>query len=405
MAIRKAMHKLFGLLIVLLPVALLAQQQPPKRPQPAKIGATMSQTGKYADFGIEALQGLEMFIDDVNGRGGAGGAPVQLVVYDDQSDRETAARLYEKLIVEDKVDFLVGPYGTPLTLAATEVAERYGKPIVVTGTAMEIFERGMNNVFGLYTPAPEIMKPILDLAEEKGLRRVALAYADNEAPTNIAEGVRSQVAGMGMELVLDEPYDRNDMGDARMDDLIRRMAARQPDVAIFGSYINDSVGLIRAAKAQDFAPDIMVFSYGPALYEFGATVGADVAEGVVATSQWQRGQHMPGAFDFSFRFKQRTGRNASYPAAGAYASAQVIEGAARLAAVAGKPRDSEEIRNQLRTMVFRSLLGPYQVDETGAQTAKPIFLIQWQGGRRELVYPPSIAREELVYPFPAWESR
>ncbi|UCG73383.1 MAG: amino acid ABC transporter substrate-binding protein [Chromatiales bacterium] len=384
--------------LLLAPAGLFAQEV-------AKIGATMSQTGKYAEFGIEAMQGLEMFISDVNGRGGASGARVELIVYDDQSDRDTTARLYEKLIAEDKVDFLVGPYGTSLTLAATEVAERYDVPIVVTGSGMNIFERGMRNVFGLYTPAPEIMRPILDLAKEKGLSRIAMAYADNEAPTSMAEGVRSKVAQYGMELVLDESYDRNAMEADKLDGLIARMAAAQPDVAIFGSYINDSVGLLKAAKAAGFAPDIMVFSYGPALYDFGAAVGVENAEGVMATSQWKRGQHMPGAFDFSFRFKKLTGRNASYPAAGAYASGQVIEAAARLAAAAGKRRDKDEIRNQLRTMKFTSLLGPYRVDDTGLQTGKPIFIIQWQEGRRRLVYPDELARYELIYPFPAWESR
>lgn len=385
-------------LLLATPVALFAQEV-------ARIGATMSQTGKYADFGIEALQGLEMFVADVNGRGGASGAPVELVVYDDESDRDTAARLYEKLIVEDKVDFLVGPYGTPLTLAATEVAERYDVPIVVTGSGLGIFERGMRNVFGLYTPAPEIMRPILELAKEKGLSRIAMAYADNEAPTSMAEGVRSKVATSGMELVLDESYDRNEMQPAQFGGLIARMAATQPDVAVFGSYIEDSVGLLEAAKAAGFAPDIMVFSFGPALYDFGAMVGIENANGVMATSQWKRGEHMPGAFDFSFRFKKLTGRNASYPAAGAYATGQVIEAAARLAAAAGKRRDRDEIRNQLRTMNFTSLLGPYRVDATGLQTGKPIFIIQWQEGRRRLVYPDDLARYGMIYPFPAWASR
>jgi branched-chain amino acid transport system substrate-binding protein len=385
-------------LLLVAPAALLAQEV-------AKIGATMSQSGKYAEFGIEALQGLEMFIADVNGRGGASGARVELVVYDDKSDRDTAARLYEKLIVEDKVDFLVGPYGTPLTIAATEVAERYDVPIVVTGSALSIFERGMRNVFGLYTPAPEIMRPILDLAKEKGLSRIAMVYADNEAPTSMAEGIRSKAAQYGMELVLDESYNRNEMQSAQFGGLIASMAAAQPDVAIFGSYIDDSVGLLEAAKGAGFAPDLMVFSYGPALYDFGSMVGIENANGVMATSQWKRGQHMPGAFDFSFRFKKLTGRNASYPAAGAYASGQVIEAAARLAGAAGKRRDKDEIRNQLRTMQFTSLLGPYRVDDTGLQIGKPIFIIQWQEGRRRLVYPDELARYELIYPFPAWESR
>ena len=77
-------------------------------------------------------------------------------------------------------------------------------------------------------------------------------------------------------------------------------------------------------------------------------------------------------------------------------------GAARLA---GRGRTVDEYREQLRTMNFRSLLGPYRVDETGLQTGKPIFILQWQDGRRELVYPEDFAREPILYPFPAWSGR
>jgi branched-chain amino acid transport system substrate-binding protein len=370
-----------------------------------RLGATMSQTGKYADFGSEGLLGLKMFIEDLNMRGGASGRPVELVVYDDESDRDIAARLYEKLIQEDQVDFLVGPYGTPLTLAAAAVAERYGYPLVVTGTALEIFEGGMKNVFGVYTPAPEIMRPVLDIAKEKGLRRVALVYADNEAPTNIAESVKSQLAAYGAELVFEESYDRNFAKASEFRTLVARITAARPEVVICGSYLEDSVALLKELKAQQFAPDVLVFSYGSALEEFGSSVGPDNAEGVLATSQWLRAERMPGAYDFAFRFKLKHGHFPSYPAVGAYASGQVIEAAARLAAVAGKGRDEAAIRDQLRTMSFTSLLGPYEVDGTGRQVAKPIYLLQWQKGQRHLIFPAKFADVPLVYPFPSWVSR
>jgi branched-chain amino acid transport system substrate-binding protein len=210
------------------------------------------------------------------------------------------------------------------------------------------------------------------------------------------------VGGYKLDLVFEQSYNRNKARPEDFASLIDGMKAARPEVAIFGSYLNDSVALLKEAKAKGFAPDIMVFSFGPALYEFGAMVGIENAEGALATSQWQRGQHMPGAFDFSFRFKKRTGRNASYPAAGAYASGQVVEAAARLA---GRGRTVDEYRDQLRNMTFRSLLGPYRVDETGLQTGKPIFVLQWQNGRRELVYPEAFAREPIIYPLPAWEAR
>lgn len=348
------------------------------------------------------LDGMQMFIEDVNGRGGASGRTVELVVYDDQSDPAVTARLYEKLIVEDQVDLLVGPYSTPQTIAAAEVAEKHNFPLVVTASGSGLFNRGLRNVFGLYTPASEIMRPVLELARQNGLSSVAIAYANDDAPTSMAEGVRAEVAEYDLQLVLDESYDRNSVRPEQLAATISRMAATDPDVAIFGAYLEDSVALLQASKAQNFSPEIMIFSFGPALYDFGAAVGLENANGVMSTSQWLRGERMPGAYDFAFRFKQRTGRDPGYPAAGAYATGQVAEAAARLA---GRGASLDAYREQLRNMSFRSLLGPYRVDDTGKQIGKPIYILQWQDGERHLIFPAEFAHHAVIYPFPAWVSR
>ena len=201
-----------------------------------------------------------------------------------------------------------------------------------------------------------------------------------------------------MELVFHEPYERN---TSEFEDLIGRLKGTAPDVVIVGSYLNDSVAFLLEAREQRLEPKILAFSGGPALIEFGAAVGMENAQGVMSSAQWKRGQRMPGSFDFSFRFRQRYGRNASYQAAGGYAAGQVLEAAVRLA----RSVDRDKVREQLRTLKFQSLLGHYRVDETGRQVSKPIYVLQWQNGRRRLIFPEALSRFEFLYPFPAWDGR
>ena len=104
-------------------------------PPPIRVGATVSLSGEYQLLGLDQLQGMQMWADDVNRRGALLGRKVEIVHYDDESDPQTSARLYERLITEDRVDLLLGPYSSDITYAASEVAERHGLPMVATGAA------------------------------------------------------------------------------------------------------------------------------------------------------------------------------------------------------------------------------------------------------------------------------
>ena len=114
-----------------------------------------------------------------------------------------------------------------------------------------------------------------------------------------------------------------------------------------------------------------------------------------------RSGRVPMAYDFSFRFKEKFGRNAGVHAAYGYGAGQVLEAGVRLAG----SLDKDAIRQQLRDMVFRSLLGNYRVDDAGMQKAKTIFLMQWQNGYRLLVSPKELRDAEIIYPFKPWSER
>ena len=363
-----------------------------------RIGATASLSGGYQVPGTSQAQGLRMWADDVNKRGALLGKRVELVTYDDTSDAATSAALYEKLITEDRVDLLIGPYGSDITLAAAEVADRHGIPMVAAGAAARgIWMRGLDNVFQIDTPAGQYMDLPLGLASKEGLTRVALVYADSDFPREVADGVRESVSAYGMELVFDEAYPADQTEFA---DMAARAAASQPEVLLGGTYLEDSIRLVRAAKAAGLSPKIFAMTVGPAFREFGEALGEDT-NGIMGTVAWMRSGNLPMAYDFSYRYKQKFGANASAQAAYGYAAGQVLEAAVRLA----DTPDHDAVRDQLREMKFRSLLGHYRVDGSGIQLAKKTYVLQWQGGYRLLVLPEDLNDTPVQFPFVPWSQR
>jgi branched-chain amino acid transport system substrate-binding protein len=358
---------------------------------PIKVGVTVSLTGQYDEFGREQFHGMRMWVDDINIRGGLIGRKVELVYYDDKSDSATSAQLYERLIGEDRVDLLLGPYSSELTIAASRVAERHGIPMVTTGaSASEIWSRGLRNVFSVDVPARRYMDPALQFAKQKGLRRVAVMHADTAFAREVIEGVRAQARTYGLEIVFEETYpqSRKDFSG-----LVQRMQRANPEVVMGGTYFDDAVGFVRAMRAYQLRPEAVILTVGPALKDFGEALGP-AAKGIMGVIQWMPSGRLAMARDFTQRYVERYGYAALVHAALGYGAGQVLEAGVRLAGTT----ETNAVRRQLRELRFRSVLGRYRVDDTGKQLDKKMFMMQWQSGHRNLVWPVVIAENEVIYP-------
>lgn len=366
--------------------------------QELRVGASVALTGKYARTGQEQLQGFQMWVEEVNARGGLLGRKVRLVYYDDESKPETGARLYEKLITDDKVDLLIGPYSSSVTMAASTVAERHGMPMISSGaSASEIWTRGYKNIFGLYTPANTYMDQILEFAKAKGLKRVALIWENTEFPRDVANGVRAKAKDLGMKIVFEEEY-----GKASTDftSMIIKMKARKPDIVIGGSYLPDSVAFMRQAKENRLYAKIFAFAVGPGLPDFGKNLGLD-AEGVMGNTQWEPTLNLPGAKEFAAKYQAKYGHLPGYHAAGGYGAGQVLEAAVKKAG----SFDRDKLREALFALDTVTAFGRYKVDATGKQVGKPGYTVQWIDGERQLVLPAEVATHKPAYPFRDWTKR
>ena len=358
-----------------------------------QIGAGLSRSGRLRSLSAQVEQGLDLWVEDVNQRGGLLGHQVQLITLDDSSTPEGAVTAYTTLLRRG-VQLLVSPYASGQTLAVRDALGDADYAMVSISSSPQIWDRPDPRIFGLYTPADHNMDPFLDLLDDHGIRRVALVYQDGEFPRQVAAGVRQQAAARGLELTLDRRYAP---GTRDFQPLISAINATSPQAVIVGSYLEDAAAFTNAAHAEPLRTELLAFSGGPAVRAYGGVlrdIGA--AQGVLSTVQWMRSVRMPGSFDFGFRYRERHGVYPGYDAAGGYAAGQVLEAALRLAGNS----QPHAVRQQISSMKYRSILGHFRVNERGLQTAKQTYLVQWQDNHISLVYPPHLARWQVLYPLP-----
>ncbi len=390
--------KLWTCMLVLASLVCALSSQSALATDQITVGTTASLSGRFAKLGEQQFNGTQMWVHDINARGALLGRKVRLIHYDDGSDPRKCAQLYERLITRDKVDLLLGPYSSDLTLAASTVAEKHDFPMLATGAAAgRIWARGYRNIFGIDSPASDYMDLPLEFVKDQGLQRIALVQSDATFSREVIGGVRAQAAEYGLDIVFDEEHAK---GSGNVADLIRRIKRTNPDAVFAGTYFEGSVEGVRLAKAQGFTPKVFVFTVGPAARAFGDALGADT-QGIMAVAPWLRSARMPGSQDFSLRYRWRFDVDPSYHAVYGYAAGQVLEAAVRLAGTLEK----DKVREQLGSMIFRSLLGNYRVDETGRQIGKQIFLIQWQDGHRRLILPENLAETSAIFPLEPWSTR
>ena len=373
-----------------------------------RIGAAVSATGTYTTEGNDVRQGYRLWLEWVNNEHGGikvgdDRYKVELVLYDDEGGADTTARLVEKLITEDGVDFLLGPYTSGLTRSAIEVAEKHGTIMVeANGGAESLFAQGFQNLFAVLTPAGDYTQSALELLAAKGAKTVVIAHSDAAFATSVAAGAQHWAAEYGLEVLGVEAYPQ-DVADVR--GIIAEFKGLSPDVFVGGGHFNDTLLFIRTAKELNFNPQAMVLTVGPSNPQLIAEVGAD-ADYAIGPTQWEasmsyRGAHFGTAADYAARYQEMWGQAPTYQAAGSTAAALALH----LAIEAAGSLDTDAVRAALRDLDIATFYGPISFDETGKNTAKPMGTIQVQHGEILVVAPSNAAGADLLYPAPAWAER
>jgi branched-chain amino acid transport system substrate-binding protein len=365
---------------------------------PIRIGASLSLTGTYAKLGKNQHEGYQLCEKDLNAKGGLLGRKIQFVVYDDQSMPATAVRLYEKLITEDKVDAIMGPYSSPVTEAAVNVTEEYKKVMVAPLAATtSIFKKGRKYIFMVISPAEVYLEGLIDMAAKRGLKTVAVVNEDTLFSKAAASGAVELAKKKGMQVVFQEAYPK---GNTDFSALLTKLKATNADVVAAATYFDDAVALTRQMKELNVNPKMYGVTVGGDLPEFYDTLKQN-AEYIYGATQWEHTLPYAGNQEWFDTYKKEFSHEPSYHSAAGYAGCLIYAEAAKRA----NSLDADRVREQLLKLEMRTIFGDYKVDADGFQVAHKMVTFQWQKEKKATVWPDDLAQGKPLFPTPPWTSR
>jgi branched-chain amino acid transport system substrate-binding protein len=227
--------------------------------QPIRIGLSLALTGAGAAPSKVINTALEMWRDDVNAKGGVLGRPVELLIYDDQSTPGNVPAIYTKLITLDKVDLLLGPYGTNFVAPAMPAIMAQNK-MTISFTAIGINDKfKYDKYFSMVSVGPDGVHAFsrgffeIAMAQKPQPETVAILAADAEFARTAADGARDEIKKHRLKLVYDQSYPPQTTDFSAV---MRAVRAANADVVWIGAYPPDNVGIIRAADEVGLSPKI-----------------------------------------------------------------------------------------------------------------------------------------------------
>jgi branched-chain amino acid transport system substrate-binding protein len=379
----------------------------PLRAEPeVRFGASLSLTGSKATEGRLVKDGYDFYVKHINERGGIEIAGVKhkvsITYYDDESDPKAAVRLTEKLIVEDGIKFLLGPYSSGATFPASSVAEKHRIPMVEAhGASTTIFERGYKYIFATLNSVDQYTGNIIKMAAEAEPRaqKVALISENALFPKLGIDSAARQAKELGLDVVYKEYYPS---GTKDLSSMLAAIKETNPDVIVAGGYTGDMILLARQAGEMGLSVKMMGFLLGPTLPGFVESLGQS-AEYLLEPIQWS--SNMPWkdevfgytAADFAELFERDFGYEPDYHPPQSSAALLVYHHALQKVG----ELDPQKVRDAIAETDIMTFYGPIRFNEKGQNIAKSMAVIQIQGGKPVVVYPPTHAQGKFIYPMPA----
>ena len=384
--------------------------------EPIKIGFSVSLTGGLASSGKAHLMSKQIWLEEINAKGGLLGRPVRLVYYDDQTNAATLPGIYAKLLDIDKVDLLMG-HATNLIVAAMPLIIERKKLVMVLLALGSNSEFKYSRYFQSAAFGPDSKGVLSDnfFQVAKTLKpepkTVALVGADAEFSNNVLIGARANAKKFDLRIVYDRSYP-----PATVDytPIVRAIQATAPDVVLVASYPPDSVGIVRAAteiglKTQLFGGAMVGMQYATLMQQLGDKVNRVVNYHLYVPS---KKMNYPGIEAFLKKY-QAQAREAGTDPLGfyqppfAYAAMQVLEQAIK---ATGSLND-DKVAEHIHKSAFNTIVGEIRFNELGEWATARMLVVQFQnvqgsgleqymtGNRQVIVYPPELKDGELDAPF------
>jgi branched-chain amino acid transport system substrate-binding protein len=409
---KKVLFGVTALLLVALVVPLVtACPAAPTLPAKDKIvlGQAVSLSGPYTiGAAVTQLAPTDMWVQEVNDAGGlyveeyGKKLPLEVIRYDDKGDTGTLVRLEEKLILEDKVDHVLGPYSTAMWFAVAPVVNEYHYPVVaptVDSLQLRDMWEEIPYEFVILNQPKEKAAAMVDLAKELGIKTMVTAHLQDLHGIEFSSGVVPELAGSGVQVLL---YESFPLGSTDVSQILKKMKDANPDGAFFFCYPDD-VFLITAQSIEiGFNPKLFYCTIGVAFSPYREMFGANVVEGMMGAGAWNPKVPYAGAKEFWDRMTAFVGPANTdwYGNAFCYAANQVLQQAIENTGTL----DREKIREEMATATFPTVLGPVQfVKQFNIQS--PGEVGQWQNGEFEIVAAAEKRTAQPEYPKPAWPTK
>jgi branched-chain amino acid transport system substrate-binding protein len=375
-------------------------------------GSAVSLTGSLTKEGHLTQEGYDFWKNYINAHGGlkVGGKTykVDIKYYDDESKPATAAALAERLIDQDHVNFILGPYGSGTAFTVAQMVERKKMPMVEgNGAAEKIFSQGFKYTFAVLSPAPRYLEGILEMAkaQKPAAQTVAITAASDAFSQEVAAGAAAYASSHGMKVVYNNKYP-----DTATDvsSIVSAVKATNPDVILNAGHLQDALLVHKGLKEQNVIAKAYGYSVGPDTPDFANSLGKD-ANFVFGGAQWSDAvkykADRPGFYqtakDYAKAFEGVYHHRPDYHNAESTAACLAFQ----YALINAGTLDTEKVRDALAKLDVTTFYGIIKFDNRGMNVYKPMVSNQIQNGRLVTVWPRGLAEAPVKYPAPPWGQR
>ncbi len=375
-------------------------------------GSAVSLTGSLNKEGKLTQEGYEFWKSYVNAHGGikVGGKTykVDIKYYDDESKPSNAADLAERLIDEDHVNFILGPYGSGTAFTVAQMVERKKIPMVEgNGAAEKIFNQGFRYTFAVLSPAKRYLERVLEMSLTLKPRPTSLAIsaASDAFSLEVQQGAVDYAKAHGINVVYANKYPET---ATDVSSVVSAIKAAAPDIILNAGHLQDALLIHKGLKEQNVTAKLYGYSVGPDTPDFTSSLGND-ANDVFGAAQWSesvrykadRGGFISNSVEYAREFESMFHHRPDYHNAESTAACLAFEFALEDAG----SLDPDKVRDALAKLNTITFYGLLKFDSRGLNVYKPMVVNQIQNGKLVTVYPPVDQVAQPVYPAPDWSKR